>query len=280
MNKTEDLLASKYRKIFKNKNPNPKWAYKKKSNQSELIHCAIPFVGHNYLNSSPKILLYASAENLTGYNGHLDNDNKALYRHRDHYESSIGKDFFPDVHIAPITDGSLLVVTLYCLKQIGFSKALNSPRDLIELISFANFCKYSIYSKKNKDYANNINKLSESLEYVKADIEILLPDILILPKSIYEHNKIKTELLSYKKNMQIIPIYQINASVINRTIKKKYKKKRGLDGDVRKWYSQLGKNSITGKTKENFLSVFTYIDSLFINQKKSNNCFDLALPLA
>lgn len=101
-----------------------------------------PFVGNNYINSNPKILLYASAENLTGYNGYLDDDTAALLRYRSFFEHSnkSNNDFFPNVHIAPISDGSLILVVFYLLKQLGFSKHLNTPIDLIESIAFSSDC--------------------------------------------------------------------------------------------------------------------------------------------
>jgi len=234
-----------------------------------LIHCAIPFVGNNYCDSYPKILLYASAENLTGYNGYLDDDAKALNRYRSFYEHSkkAKKDFFPDVHIAPISDGSLILVVLYLLKQLGINKNTSTPFDLIESISFSNFGKYSVSTPKNTDYANDINKLRESIDYIACDIETIKPDILILPNTIYKHKEIRDKLKLLNSEMKCIPIYQINASVINQTISKYYSRKVDLDNEVSNWYLKLHKNKITGKTKNNFLSVFTYLDKVFEENK-------------
>ena len=87
----EAKLRKLYTQIFASKNHKPSWAVHKitPEHAHELIHCPIPFVGKNYGKQNTKILLYASAENLTGYNGYLDDDQYAINRHRDFFEESI-----------------------------------------------------------------------------------------------------------------------------------------------------------------------------------------------
>lgn len=64
-----------------------------------------------------------------------------------------------------------------------------------------------------------------------------------------------------------VPIYQMNARNINLRIKKYPRTQlHELNPVLREWYEHLGANGITGKTKENFLSVFTYLDDVFRNQ--------------
>lgn len=89
----------------------------------------------------------------------------------------------------------------------------------MERIAFANYCKYTIQSsEKNKDYASNAEYLKESHSYIEQDIAVLKPDIIIMPKSIYQTNKKFID--SIKGSEVIIPIYQINARNVNLRIKK------------------------------------------------------------
>ena len=97
-----------------------------------------------------------------------------------------------------------------------------------------------------------------SIPYLRADIKILAPEIIILPKTLYDINK-----KSFDKvcgNAIIIPIYQINAGIVNRTIfpnpKYPHYNIEKLSPTIQTWYDQLKQDGITGKTKENFLSVF------------------------
>lgn len=62
-------LQKTYREISRAKENNPQWAVHKTSNTQELVHCPIPFVGKRYADQPVKVLLYASAENLSNYKG-------------------------------------------------------------------------------------------------------------------------------------------------------------------------------------------------------------------
>ena len=79
-------LLQQYQTIMDNPNSFPSWAKKKKSNHDEFIKCTIPFVGKDYFCHKPRILVYASAENLTKYNGDFDRDEDAVNRHRAYFD--------------------------------------------------------------------------------------------------------------------------------------------------------------------------------------------------
>ncbi|MBE6844345.1 MAG: hypothetical protein E7508_01340 [Ruminococcus sp.] len=261
----EKQLLNLYKEIFNAKNNTPVWATHKVTlgHENELVHCPIPFVGKNYSAQDKKILLYASAENLSDYyknGGYLDDDNFAVNRHRNFYNDSVSKNmFFPNVHIQPINDGVLLIVALYVYQKYCNNDNV-TPSEFMERIAFANYCKYTIQSsEKNKDYASNAEYLKESHSYIEQDIAVLKPDIIIMPKSIYQINKKFID--SIKGSAVIIPIYQINARNVNLRIKKypstEYSK---LNSVIAEWYDKLESNGFKGKTKENFLSVFKYIN--------------------
>lgn len=265
-----DLLLS-YKDIFSAKNNNPTWAVHKITPEysDDLIHCPIPFVGKEYKTQNPRILLYASAENLSDYNikkkTYLDCDDFAIVRHRKYFDGTAGKSdyFYPNVHIQPINDGGLLIASFYIYCKLHGS-VNDVPREFLERISFANYCKYTIQPishtrKQNIDYPSNSKYLAESHEYIINDIKILKPDYIILPKTIYqtEYNFLN----EIKGNAKIIPIYQINARNINIRISKYPKlETKDLDNTLREWYEHLGSNGISGKTKQNFLSIFSYLD--------------------
>lgn len=262
-------LSDAYRCIFAGKANTPAWAVHKKSPPDELVHCPIPFVGKDYPTAPIKILLYASAENLCGYNGYLDCDDIALDRHRRWFNESAARQdsFFPNVHIEPISDGCLATVAFYIYSKLAVAENI-SPSEFLERICFANYCKYTIQSASNVDYASDPKKLAESREYIASDTAILCPDIIIMPRSIYKYEK---EFISgISGGAMIIPIFQINCRTINCQISKKYPKADAslLDGTVLDWYRHLGANGITGKTKENFLSVFSYLDDVLAGYRQ------------
>lgn len=273
----EKTLLEAYKRIFESKNNEPSWAVHKTSDghTNELIHCSIPFVGKQYAEQKLRILIYASAENLTGYCGHLDNDDYAINRHRNKFNETAGKKdyFFPNVHIAPVEDGCLAIVALYVFMKFEKIDKIE-PIDFFEMIAFGNYCKYSEVLKvkakreKNKDHASSSSQLEASREYIEKDFEVLKPDFVIMPKTIYDRKRKFID--GIKGEAKIIPVYQINAGNINRIIKKKFpvaKDDRGtvvakLDSIIQEWYDHLGSNGISGKTKDNYISVFAHIDEV------------------
>lgn len=263
-----DVLLNDYEKIYNKKNNKPDWAVHKKCDSAKLIGCTIPFVGKEYAKQKTKVLLYASAENLSDYDGYLDCDEAASNRHRKWYEWSLQEEkvFYPNVHIAPMNDGSLLLAAFYLYSKIVDANMKDMPVDFLEKICFANYCKYTIESGKNKDYARDLLKLQESREYIAKDIQVLQPDYIIMPKSIYEteHEYID----GIKGNATIIPIYQTNATTINCMIAKKYRKYtlNELSDVVRQWYDHLGTKGISGRVKESYLAVFSYLDEVIKDQ--------------
>lgn len=271
MEELKNQLIERYKTIFEDKENQPKWAVRK-TNSDELIHPAIPFIGKYY--EKHRVLVYASAENLTNEEPYLDNNDKALMR-RFNEGSNKNKDFFRQVHIGPINDGSLLLTSAYILNKIGVNMNYNDPKEFINSLAVDNFCKFTTVpvNGKNIDYADDINKLKYSFEYIKADIEILKPEIIILPIKIYETvmNKEKDLYNNIKTIPNRFPIYQINARNINLRIQKKYVKK---DKDLiyqpfLEWQKHLS-NGITGKTNDNFYAVYTYLDEIIDKRMEYN----------
>lgn len=274
----EKALIELYKHIFSQKKNEPTWATHKNTqgHSHELIHCPVPFVGKYYGQQKPKILLYASAENLSDYNSsgktYLDCDDYAINRHRNFFDSSAANPdvFFPNVHIQPINDGCLAIAALYVYQKFQGVDNISpniSPADFLERIAFANYCKYTIQSATNQDYAHNGEYLKESHAYITQDLAILKPDYIIMPKTIYWADQKFIDGL--KGTAKIIPIYQINARNINLRIKNWPKRSEAeLSPALLDWCRKLGEHGITGKTKENFFSVFSYLDHILQNEMR------------
>ena len=260
----KEQLTKKYKNIFALDRNKPDWAVKKKSGDGN-IHPAVPFVGESY--EKTRLLLYAIAENLTHYanDDSLDNEVNAIDRRK-----ILDDRFFPSVHISPVDNGPLLVVAAYILNKLNFDLDYSNPYEFIEYIAIDNFCKFSIKATNedhiNKDYVNDIKKISASYEYVKSDLDILKPNILILPKTIFFHNEVKKIIQSTLPNCMIFPIFQINSGNINRIIAKCYEKKN--QNEIKeiflKWQKEF-RGGIRGKTNKNFYSVYSYLDKFFEN---------------
>lgn len=278
MNYTQAVLKLKadYTEFFTKQGSKPYWAYHKKNSPEQLISPTIPFVGKNYFEQPTKVLVYASAENLSYYgncsdNGTrelLENDSIAINRHRYLFDNSYRNDeqstvFYPDVHIAPIDDGRLSVAIYYLLRtRYNFSQCI--PKEFYEKICFANYGKFSAESNTNKDYASDKSKLSASKEYISSDLNILNPDVVIMVKSMLNDGKQRQVLQSFGLTFDILPIYQITPTTINRYIKEYAQENYDqLDDSMKLWFDNIKADGrVTGKTKENYKSLFSYLDSI------------------
>ena len=225
-------------------------------------------------------MLYASAENLGKYkNAHLDDDRIAQNRHRYFFENYVGECYFPDVHIAPINNGGLVNIIGYVAMKLYPDFKFKEPRELLEGVAFANFGKFSIRlenGKKNIDYAGNYNKLSQSIEYVKADLRILKPEILIIPKTIFQHSEIKKLFKDEFPDIKIIPIFQIHHFNINgkNRLGTYDKKDESLLGVLNEWQENFCRG-IKGKTKENFYRFYTYLDEQIEKIKQNDHSLQM-----
>lgn len=276
MNYLEMSLISSYNEIFLKEQDRPEWAVRRTFDNRQIVP-TVPFVGKEYKDNNCKMLVYASAENLTYVYDDVSNnkfpnifnDEFAINRHRKCFDNS--EKLFPNVHLKPMTNGCLLLVIAYIYNKITQDSlyANITPKEFYEMISFGNFGKFSIASKsKNIDYANKKEYLKYSLEYIKKDLEILKPDYLIIPKSIYK--TMKYELAPILGNIKVISISQINSTTINCHISKKYPKKniKDLPNFLRNWYEFSKPNDglqLSGKCKDNYRSVFCFVDTIIDN---------------
>ena len=274
----EQALLQKYAEIFATAEK-PDWAVRKSLANQDLIMPTIPFVGKDYAKQEVKILAYASAENLSKYDYEtgsttmpLADYKVAANRHRIAYDQGASQGFFPFVHIGPMDDGKLATAILYIAEQLKMDIKDVTPREFYERIAFGNFCKYTQESeyqtyfretglrdetkpKTNKDYADDLPMLKYSLEFIKADIETLKPDYVIMSKTTYE--AINDDFITaMSEHTQFIRIWQINDGNINRLISPQHSgkpyKDTELSDTVRQWTDNIN--------QVNYYKVFEYLD--------------------
>lgn len=235
---SESNLLRRYREQFKI-SKTPSWAFPSQVWDYSKIPLkkpfppSIPFIGRNYSQAPKKIALYASAENLAHYERKPETvpeflcDERAWNRHR---EANLkGWDhFFPRLHIGPVENGSLLCAVLFIFNNLN----PDFPKEtylFLENLVVGNVGKFSVAGDKTKekntnhDYAGNINYLEISLPFFKMDLQELQPEILILPKSMYAHQKVMELVSKVLPRVTIFSVPQFNSTVVNTHLKRNQK---------------------------------------------------------
>lgn len=293
----EHSLLTAYKEIHRT--VAPEWAVHKITlgKTDELVVPTIPFVGKDFLKQPKRVLVYASAENLTNHwvgqtsdRIWIDEDTKAFNRHRicfDNQEMQQQKhaDTIPYVHCGPMETGLLLTAVMYIANQLNIMDLSGvTPRDFCEKIAFGNYGKYSKETphqlckrlniskqdaKQNIDYAGNVSLMEVSHPFIEADIRSLQPDYIVLPETMYR--AAKKFIDSIKGDAVIIPIYQMLAGNVNNYIapnkrnKNIYKKycECDLHPAVRKAFGAM-----TTVTLDKYLYAFGYLDDVLSSLDK------------
>ena len=275
----ENLLNA-YQKIRGGMKNEPAWAVHRCDSPTQLVHCTIPFIGKDYAHQKFRILLYASAENLSGYNGWLDNASVADDRHRGWYNqwqkgTADNVKFYPDVHLQPVTDGPLLLAAYYIASQLSPQYGQNlEPTAFMEKIAFGNYGKYSIEGARNKDYARVKGKLAMSHSYIEQDVSILQPDLMILPKTILntDHHFLSSLQGLTPKSLHFCGIMQLNKRTLSSNIPNQCRK-LGLQP---KEYADLSESilawsqQIKGTRTKNLRWLFTHLDTAMEEMKRNS----------
>lgn len=219
---------------------------------------AVPFVGDHYgVNGLPKVLVYGSAENLNwDYPKPMSaHRNKEVFNE---WKASRNGNWFPAVHMTPVSDGTLLTATRYLLELYGATGFATYPEKFISQIAVGNYGKFSLTGTKNTDYASKPKLLKVSDPFVKADVEELEPEIIIMPGSIHYHafrwllNPKDPSTKPRHMPEHIWDIYQTNAGVINRHINRQLKKngwtvEKERGGWAREWMNHIPRNIRMGR---------------------------------
>lgn len=275
----------------------PDWAVRKRNDPARPVKPTIPFVGKAYGAQAKKILVYASAENLADYwkgndrrwpGDWLDDDVRAVNRHRYCFDNGDMQHdgSLPYVHCSPMEKGGLLTAVMYLAWKLRGGE-VEKPAAFYETIAFGNYGKFSIetqlqqavrthplwtdgekreYKKqfqgRNVDYAARPAYLRASFDYIRADLEVLQPDYIIMP------NMADSGFIdSVKGTARIIRIRQMNGTVVNSMAPHRgngyqsayvpYDVDR-LPPAIREAYG-----AIRGINLENYRYVFDYLDKTF-----------------
>lgn len=149
---------------------------------------SIPFVGARY-TPGRSMLLYGSAPDLGG-NGDAKQppfDSEHVWdRHRwvfDHKPQN-GR-FFPAVDVGSVEDGGLLAAGFLVAERLGLPRD-EIPRQFLETIAVASWCKFTEESIPRDDYIAEARKCEPSFPFVQTELEILKPAIVLYPRSLPE----------------------------------------------------------------------------------------------
>lgn len=180
---------------------------------------SIPFIGENY-KPDKGLLIYASAENLSWLNNkpppQFFTDEDVWNRYRVQYEMSgrNSEDFFPYVGIQPANDGGLFAAGLFTTVKYNLQQEEN-PRPFLETIAVTNWNKFSIRSPdRNKDI-RGIKKLTASLAFVVAELMVLQPAVVLIPRTVWRHLKLQTAMQAASPQSEFLDVPQFNATVVN-----------------------------------------------------------------
>jgi hypothetical protein len=206
-------LVHAYRRVYDGP---PDWAW--------AFAPSIPFVGRNY-TPTKGLLIYASAENLTWLNDteppERFNRPRVWDRYRAVYEEEgrLSGSFFPEVGIAPISNGGLLTSGLYVSQRL-LTGTGETPRIFVEEIAFSNWAKFSVKrggngykGTRNMDYISDPTKTKYSLAFVLAELSVLKPAVVLLPQTVWP--VYQAAMRGVSPHSQFLAMPQCNATVLN-----------------------------------------------------------------
>ena len=227
----------------------------------------VPFVGSRY-KPGRGLLVYASAENLSWLNGietpWYFGEPDAWNRYRVQHDADVrnSKDrYFPDVGIQPATDGGLFAAALFVADQVGLPPTAN-PRTFLERIAVSNWCKFTIKSADNRDYIGHLGKLTDSLQYVVAELVELRPAVVLLPQQVWRRPVLRAAMRGASPWTRFLPVHQFNATVVN-THLQQYAARAGRLRQARagtllaKWMAKL-----VGFREENAWRYIAFLDGV------------------
>lgn len=145
---------------------------------------SIPFVGARYAPGRG-MLLYGSAPDLRG-NGdaaqpqfdpeHVWDRNRWIFDHK----PQNGR-FFPAIDVGAVADGGLLAAGFLVAERLGLPRD-EIPREFLETIAVASWCKFTEESIPRDDYIAEARKCEPSFPFVQAELQILKPAIVLYPR--------------------------------------------------------------------------------------------------
>jgi hypothetical protein len=239
----ERELLSQFEAEFGRRNPPaPRWA--RTMPDGSPIPPAVPLVGPDYV-AGQGLLIYAAAENLAWMSRDSTSANPrwrsfrsakvAPLRYRHQYGDpglQSKAQWYPDVGIAPASNGGLLCAGLFVLEWHGRSLP-TSPREMLARIALTNWCKFVVAANTNADYVSDEARLSWSLPYVSLELALLRPAFVLLPHRVWAHASLQREMAAASPETAFIPAPQFNATVVNVALRRYEGRARALhDGNA------------------------------------------------
>ena len=180
---------------------------------------SIPFVGDWY-RPGKGLFIYANAENLAGMrrqgipkrfiNERVWNRYRAVYEKEGRGSAA----FFPEVGMAPVSNGALLTAGVFIAETLGLPTR-RKPRTFLETLAVSNWCKFTILSKANVDYVSDVLKLTASLPFVVSELSLLRPRLVMLPKTIWKHRTLAAAMRGASPRTRFLAVTQFNSRVVN-----------------------------------------------------------------
>lgn len=231
------LLIRRYREGFSGV---PPWAFD--------LAPTIPFVGKAYARSAVRMAVYASAENLSHYVRRPElrpaflQDDRVWNRHRAAFQTR-QNGFFRRVHIAPVSNGCLLCAALFVRRRLR----IPSPRTLsglLEELVAGNVGKFAVDGATNTDYAGTPRRLRASLSFLRMDLDVLKPKVLLLPRTMFRHPRLQAVVRDVVPGCLVLPVPQFNARVVNTHLRRHERRAKELASElagtqIARWTSQL-----------------------------------------
>jgi hypothetical protein len=234
----EEELLSQFRAEFGRRDlPAPEWA--RTMPDGSPIPPAVPLVGPDY-TPGQGLLIYAAAENLAWMSRDSTSANPRWrsfrsaevaplrYRHQYGDPDLQGEaQWYPDVGIAPVSNGGLLCAGLFVLGWHG-RPLPTSPDEMLARIALTNWCKFVVTADTNADYVSDEARLSWSLPYVSLELALLRPAFVLLPHRVWAHAPLQREMVAASPETAFVPAPQFNATVVNVALRRYEGRARAL----------------------------------------------------
>lgn len=208
-----DALRGAYEQIA-GKAGLPQWAFK--------LPATIPFIGDDYPEEGrsqwPRLLIYASAE----HQGSVKSDNApwladgwpgAGDRHPIAWRGGWpGVPPFTRIGIAPYEDGPLAAAAALLWRWWVADHGVDAPAPddpvrFTERIAVANLSKFSlppVGARDTNDDVRSAEGLRDSLAYVRADLRVLRPDLVLIAKALPAAEAVEVTQAAARAGAQVV----------------------------------------------------------------------------
>ena len=150
------------------------------SADGEYLGSYIPYIGRLYLDTEPRVLIYAMSQNLARTSG-------SVTRWRNRPDRGMLRQYYypekPSVSITPYDDGHLKVIAALALD--AYPSTNYQPSDNVDdRIAVTNFVKFSFYRQDNRGNHLDANPPQDIYDamwrcYARREVELLKPNLII-----------------------------------------------------------------------------------------------------